>query len=162
MCFYVLSFLDQVLYAGPLLKYKPGLHFNWIERWCVITRKEFKYYKGEWVAQCPDLKPLIAMPTFHILGAHRVILELQGQSRKNMNKSDQNNYNELFQFEIFHREGDYPNQEELLEQNLIEQGIHPPQKVDIMKYEGYKLWANYEEERRSYHNTVKKTQKVNW
>jgi len=112
------------------------------------------------VAECPDLKPLLVMPTFHILAAHRVTLELQGQSRKNMNKSDQKNYSELFQFEIFHREGDYPEQEELVQKNLVEQGIQPPQKVDIEKYEGYKLWANYDGERRSHRNAVNKSQKV--
>ena len=35
---------EEVLFEGELLKYKPGLNFNYVKRWCQITPKYFRFF----------------------------------------------------------------------------------------------------------------------
>jgi len=148
------------LFAGPLLKYKPGLHFNWIERWCVITRKEFKYYKSEWIAKCPDLKPLMTLSIYNIVGTYRISLSnTKSHNKIDIFKSDQKSYSDLYLFEVFNTNGDYPYQEDFVQHHPVNDSQHM-KKVDIKNNEGYKLWANFEEENRKLRHSPKKVQKV--
>lgn len=138
------------------------MHANWIERWCVITRREFKYYKAEWIAKCGDLKPLVVVPMNTIVTSRNVVLELEDcPIKKNFFKSDQKTYNELFQFEMFSTEGDYPYQEDVFhhQAEIIPENRH---SVNVRELEGFKLWANHEGERRSHRHSPLKVEKVSW
>jgi len=34
---------EEVIFEGELLKYKPGLNFNYVKRWCQLTPKYFRF-----------------------------------------------------------------------------------------------------------------------
>lgn len=36
----------EVLYEGVINRYSPGTKMMYVERWGVLTRSEFKYYKN--------------------------------------------------------------------------------------------------------------------
>lgn len=36
---------EEIIFEGELLKYKPGLNFNYVKRWCQLTKKKFKLKK---------------------------------------------------------------------------------------------------------------------
>ncbi len=53
---------DKPLLEGEVMKFKPGIRVNFIQRWAQVTKREFKYYKdryssAEWLA-----KPLGSIP----------------------------------------------------------------------------------------------------
>lgn len=35
---------EEIIFEGELLKYKPGLNFNYVKRWCQLTPKYFRYF----------------------------------------------------------------------------------------------------------------------
>jgi hypothetical protein len=145
------------------LKYRPGTTFFWVERWCVITKTEFRYYKAQWHAACPDMKPLFSVPISQIQIVFRVMLDLPKlQQKKNFLASDQKKYQELYQFEIFNNLTDYPYYDEILNRENIEgdenEQLKPEFNVDSM--ENFKLWKKYDDEQRSKVNSPKKIRKV--
>jgi len=98
-----------------LLKYKPGQNFNWVERYCVVTRKEFRYYKDQWSAKCYDNKPLLSIPIRYVITTLRVNLNLPDfEIKKETFQAftfKNNNLKTLFHFEIFDQRNDFLNPE---------------------------------------------------
>lgn len=151
--------LDQVLFEGQLLKYKPGTSFNWVERWCRVTKSEFKYYKNQWTASCADLKPLVSVPIHEIVAIFRVNLDLpknpaQNQQNKKELTSIKTKYKELFQFEVFTEQSEYPYKDELNESDSGNEEGQPEQDkvrtadlVDLAHMDGFRLWNQYQEKK---------------
>jgi hypothetical protein len=136
-----------------------------MERWCVITRSEFRYYKAQWHALCGDMKPLFSVPMHDVLAVFRVMLDLpKFQMKKNFLQSDQKKYSELYQFEIFNSVTDYPYYNEILNRETDAEGekehenLKPEFNVDSMG--NFKLWKNYEEDKRNKINSPSKVRKV--
>jgi len=164
---------NQILFEGELLKYKPGTSFNWVERWCRVTRSAFMYYKNEWTSNCWDLKPLAIIPIREIVAVFRVNLDLPNHKTQQPLKQDlasaKAKFKELFQFEIFSELTDYPYKDEIPEEESDEaladdkkqqQHQHHQQKfpidneekkiaqqIDVSKLEGFKLWDEYQEKK---------------
>jgi hypothetical protein len=55
-----------VIYEGALLRYRPGVANQFLERWCVLTPTEFRYYKTKWHSLCWPEKPIGSVPVFEI------------------------------------------------------------------------------------------------
>mmetsp|Transcript_15321 Transcript_15321/g.13045 ORF Transcript_15321/g.13045 Transcript_15321/m.13045 type:complete len:258 (+) Transcript_15321:913-1686(+) len=139
-----------------------------MERFCVLTRYEFRYYKTSWHAQCPDIKPLYSVPIDEILAIFRVNLHLpQLKTKKNYMLSDKKSYKELYQFEIFNNLTDYPYYREVLEkdqqpeeenkQDFENSEVEKRPEFDVEKLDGYRMWNDYEENRRSKFNSPSKS-----
>lgn len=95
--------LDEIIYEGYLLKYKPGTNFNWVERWCILTRREFRYYKDQWAAKGWDSKPLSSVAMSDIITTVRVNMNLPEFATKKevLQAFKDSNLKHLFHFEIF-------------------------------------------------------------
>lgn len=141
-----------------MLKYKPGTTFNWVERWCRVTRKEFMYFKNQWTASCSDLKPLVSVPLREIVAIFRVNLDLPGNQIQRKTKKElssmQKNYNELFQFEVFTEQSEYPYKDEINETEPREiheedddQRVKNTDLVDLNHMDGFRLWNEYQEKK---------------
>jgi len=62
---------EDILFEGELCKYKPGVTYNYISRWCIVTKSEFKYYKNRFSAHCWMDKPLVRIPLACVKSAQR-------------------------------------------------------------------------------------------
>jgi len=58
----LLELLGEVVCEGPLLQFKPGLTAQFVERWCQLTPRAFRYYKSQWCAKVDERKPLFLLP----------------------------------------------------------------------------------------------------
>jgi len=112
------------------------------------------------MAKCPDLHPLVTIPIQDIVATFRVTLDLPTYENKNATKQSHKieNSKELHQFEIFNRNGDYPYNEEFI-QSLEDKDVQNINKVNVDDYEGFRLWSQHEELRRTHRHTVNKTRK---
>lgn len=52
----------EVVCEGPLQQFKPGLTSQFVERWCQLTPRTFRYYKSQWCAKVLERKPLFLLP----------------------------------------------------------------------------------------------------
>ena len=50
---------DDIIYEGPIFKFKPGLTNNFIERYVQISQRAFRYYRNIFDAKGGN-KPLVA------------------------------------------------------------------------------------------------------
>ena len=126
----------------------------------MITKKEFRYYKSEWMAKCPDLQPLVIVPIHDIVATYRVNLELPVYQNKNgLTKNNQKDFGELFQFEIFNSNGDFPYNETFIRE-LGDKGTQKLNTVNIDDNEGFRLWTQHEEYRRTHRHSDNQTRKV--
>jgi hypothetical protein len=149
--------IDQIIFEGKLLKYKPGTSFNWIERFVRVTRTELKYYKNRYTASCKDLKPLLVIPLRQLVAVFRVHLNLP--ETKAYNKwtkqvsSVQKKHNELYQLEIFSEQSEYPYKDEFYDfqsdtqhkKDTEEEDIQQAKNIDLEHMDGYRLWNEYQE-----------------
>eukprot|EP01016_Furgasonia_blochmanni_P008790 TRINITY_DN13625_c0_g1_i2.p1 TRINITY_DN13625_c0_g1~~TRINITY_DN13625_c0_g1_i2.p1 ORF type:complete len:414 (+),score=89.94 TRINITY_DN13625_c0_g1_i2:90-1244(+) len=94
----------EVIFEGELMKYKPGVNFSFVRRWCQLTRTEFRYFKNRWSANCWDAKPLMTLDLKEIVRVSNVNyniaktpLEVVGK------KAVQPAQPKMFQFEIYTR-----------------------------------------------------------
>jgi PH domain len=153
--------LDLVVYEGALLKYKPGSNFCWIERWCVLTKHHFLYYKNQWSAYCWDMKPLLILSIKDIHDVLTVSLKLPEVGKKKALTSDKKTYTELFQFEIFNELTDYPYDQEVLGSvSDRESAFGQTPKFQVEGLHGYQLWGQYEQEKRRKEAEAGKAKKV--
>ena len=107
----------------------------------MITPKEFRYYKNRWSAYCWDIKPLLATSIRDIVAIFRVILDLPQEKRRPKElKSEISTYKELYEFEIFTGESEYPYLDEKLDENV---DIERLDKLDLERYNGFQMWENY-------------------
>ena len=117
-----------------------------MERWCVVTPKEFRCYKNQWNSNCSDIKPLITTPIKDIVAIFRVILDLPLEKRKLKElKSEKSIYKELYQFEIFIGKSEYPYLDEKLDENVGFDRLH---SIDLDGYNGFNMWKNYLDEKK--------------
>lgn len=68
--------LDTIIIEGELLKYKPGLHYNYSKRWVQATLNELRYYKTRWAANCWEAKPIYSVSFEEIKGILRTNMRL--------------------------------------------------------------------------------------
>lgn len=155
---FVTTIIDQVVFEGKLLKYKPGTSFNWIERWVRVTRTEFKYYKNKYSASCKDIKPLYVIPVKQLIAVFRVNLELpEIHSYNNWKKeftSNQKKFDDLYQLEVFTEDSEYPykdefndfgkDQKNLKDEKEAEQA-NVAHNLDLEEMKGYRLWNEYQD-----------------
>ena len=124
------------------------------------------YYKNQWTASCPDLKPLMAVPVHEIVAIFRVNLDLP-ENRASLRKSKdfssiQTKYKEVFQFEVFTEHSEYPYKDEVYEDefelNQEEEKVTKPDADAIDHLDGFKLWDEYQQRkmRESPENAKKK------
>jgi len=101
--------IDEIIYEGYLLKYKPGTNFNWVERWCVLTRREFRYYKDQWAAKAWDSRPLLTVAMSDIITTVRVNMNLPEFATKKevFQHFKDRNLKHLSHFEIFDTRNDF-------------------------------------------------------
>ena len=112
------------------------------------------------MAKCPDLHPLVIVPVHDIVATYRVNLDLPVYQNKNgLTKNNHNDFGELFQFEIFNSNGDYPYNETFIRE-LEDKGTQNQNTVNIDENEGFKLWTQHEEYRRTCRHSNNKTRKV--
>lgn len=52
----------EVVCEGPLQQFKPGITSQFVERWCQLTPRTFRYYKSQWCAKVIERKPLFLLP----------------------------------------------------------------------------------------------------
>lgn len=87
---------SNLLFESPLLKYKPSLVDQYLERWCHLTKNNFAYF----VNRRGFAKPLISIPIDKIESVQRVFVDVSSNSpekkQKNITTKD-----DCFQFEIF-------------------------------------------------------------
>ena len=50
--------VDDILYEGEVMKYKPGIKISYIDRWAQITKNEFRYFKNSLTANFLLRRPL--------------------------------------------------------------------------------------------------------
>ena len=96
------------------MKYKPGTNFNWVERWCVLTRREFKYHKDQWAAKAWDSRPLLTVAMSDIITAVKVNMNLPEFATKKevFSAFKDMNLKHLFHFEIFDTRNDFLRQDD--------------------------------------------------
>lgn len=63
--------VEDVLYEGEMMKYKPGLKISYIDRWGQLTKREFRYFKNNWTANCWLSRPLIVIPFRNIAAVRK-------------------------------------------------------------------------------------------
>ena len=116
------------------------------------------YYKNRWMASCPDLKPLVSVPVSEIVAIFRVSLELPDQKltiqKAKELSSASTRYHELFQFEVFTEQSEYPYKDEINEDDLDPNRDQEPQHdkpikpdSDAEQLDGFKLWDEYQQKR---------------
>ena len=66
---------DEILYEGELMKYNPGFTNQYISRYCVLTKHEFKYYKNEIMA-IKHVFPLVSISIDEVVKVERVAIEI--------------------------------------------------------------------------------------
>ena len=85
-----------------IMRFKPGLSFNYMSRWVQVTKKVFRYYRNFYHSSSQFSKPLIALPFSSIQAVRKVKLRPQKLS------SDNTTYAEApfnqFQFELILRD----------------------------------------------------------
>lgn len=124
-----------------------------------VTRTELKYYKNQWTANCPDLKPLFVIPLRQLVAVFRVNLELPELNTYNKStkqfSSVQKKYNELYQLEIFSEQSEYPYKDEFYDcesdqqfkEEREEEGIKHARNYDLEQMDGYRLWNEYQDKK---------------
>jgi len=109
---------------------------------------------------------LVSVPVAEFLAVFRVNLDLPYFSKKKgYFSSEQKRYEELYQFEIFNELTDYPYHQEILNKDGDENEGAKEQRAsefDVENLEGFKLWKNYEEEKRNKNNSPSKARKVHF
>lgn len=85
------------------MKYRPGISFKFMPRWCQLTTTEFKYFKSRWCANFSGDKPSDCVPLHQIYHVKRVKFHV---SEKHSKFQKDNNF---YQFEIFLYETDEMN-----------------------------------------------------
>ena len=53
---------EEVLWEGQLVKFKPGIEKNFIDRWLQISSRSFRYYKNQYHSVCYLTRPIAAIP----------------------------------------------------------------------------------------------------
>eukprot|EP01022_Parablepharisma_sp_SALTPOND_P022060 TRINITY_DN4426_c7_g1_i1.p1 TRINITY_DN4426_c7_g1~~TRINITY_DN4426_c7_g1_i1.p1 ORF type:complete len:620 (+),score=74.16 TRINITY_DN4426_c7_g1_i1:16313-18172(+) len=95
---------NMVLLEGELNKYKPGISIQYIPRWCQVTRSQFMYFTSQWAANCWLRKPIIILPLKYVKAVERVSVNIDS-SKPTRRKKGKQEKGELYQFEIFLKEG---------------------------------------------------------
>ena len=50
--------LDDIIYQGELLKFKPGLSANFVSRYVQISQRAFRYFRNRYEAK--SSRPIVA------------------------------------------------------------------------------------------------------
>ena len=99
------------------MKFKSGENHSWVERWCKVTPSAFIFYNGDLNNQCWNVKPTMIIPIADILSVLRVTSDLTAEESSKHAKTDyfssRYKYKQVFQFEIFTENDDYPYKEEI-------------------------------------------------
>jgi hypothetical protein len=61
----------EILFEGELMKYIPGFQFNYFNRYCLLSKNEFKYYKNE-LMSVKHIFPMQAINLREIMRVERV------------------------------------------------------------------------------------------
>ncbi len=69
---------EPVVLEGVLMKYKPSVAHQYLERWCQVTRNTFSYYVSKAAPKGWQTKPLITVPLDCIDAVQKVIVTVQG------------------------------------------------------------------------------------
>lgn len=88
--------VDEVVFEGPVLKFKPGLTHMYISRWLQLSTHGLRYYKSQRNANCWFTKPLFSVCLESVRDVERLILTKEQTAKTN----------KPFQFEIFLKEED--------------------------------------------------------
>ena len=97
---------NAVITESTLLKYKPSVTQQYLERWCQVTKSFFSYFVSKAGPKTWQAKPLIKVPLTVIDSVQRVFVNVQGNSQdynaqKNELAMTRRGEPVLFQFEIF-------------------------------------------------------------
>jgi len=93
---------ERLVIEGGLLKYKPGVNENYLERWCVLTKSFFSYFADKPIVSTKRTiqKPIIKVPLSYIDSVQKVLVEIDAEIPR-MSSSSSKPTKPLFQFEIF-------------------------------------------------------------
>ena len=78
----------EVVCEGPLQQFKPGFSTQFMERWCQLTPRAFRYYKSQLSSRVLERKPLFLLPRTLITDVrqhHSTPEERQGVFREHRN-----------------------------------------------------------------------------
>lgn len=68
---------EPVVLEGVLMKYKPSVVYQYLERWCQATRTAFHYYVSKAAPKGWQTKPLITVPLECIESVQKVEVNVQ-------------------------------------------------------------------------------------
>jgi hypothetical protein len=53
---------DEIVMEAELLKFKPGIEKNFIDRWIQLSTRSLRYYKNHYHSICYLTRPITAIP----------------------------------------------------------------------------------------------------
>ena len=95
---------QEIIMKGELYRYHPGFATHFINKYCILTKTSFNYYKNEFYANYNREKPTVTIPIQNILAVKRIKTPIPEYKMFIEKYNLSNDFNAQYKFEIFLKE----------------------------------------------------------